>query len=895
MLPAEAPGESNAAMENSHGTVLPNGPGKSNAATENSHGTVMPNGPGESNAATEHSHGTVLPNGPGESKAGSASIHGESPTAAPVPPPATDAPRGTSSSSGLNPPTLNSGLPVTGANKERHRIENKRRRVAAQLAQPQTSYWAHQTGTHPLPPPPSPRPEYRGGMCPTGLALEHPAAAALLQYATGGCPTNAGRPWTITEMQAAIDRGPHASALDPEAIEYAMAEATAKQQRGQCRIVSWDDIKHDPPPELKISPIALIPHKSRKFRAILDLSFRLRLQQGKFIPSVNESSVKLAPRAACTQLGHSLTRIIHAFAEADGNEKIFMAKWDIKDGFWRLDCQQGEEWNFAYVLPQPPGSPPKLVVPTSLQMGWIESPPFFCAASETGRDVATQYIDMPVGALPRHKFEHHTMSAAEVAILPDGTDWSPAGFAYLLEVYVDDYIALAIPTTQAQLRHCANGVLHGIHDVFPADDDDDEDPISLKKLKQLEGQWALQKELLGFDFDGEEKTLWLASEKRQALLTILKGWIRSSRDTRVGVPFSEFQSVVSKLRHAFTSIPAGKGLLSPFNGVLRKQPPFVYLRRNKQLFTALRDARALLRESTLAPTKCIELVSGTPAFVGIKDASRHGVGGVIVGHTGACVPTVFRVEWPADISNNVRSKSNPNGKLTNSDLEMAGLLLLWLVMEEVCKPQPGAHCAVFSDNSPTVSWTQRLAAKSSLVAGQLLRALALRLKTSNVSPLTPLHIPGPENSITDIPSRSFGSERKWHCNSDDELLNLFNSHFPLPNQSSWTVFRPSPRIVSRVISVLRMQHTEMDEWRRLPAAGKLIGRVGCATRGVWEWTLGFRKPGTSTRSEASAASRQGSDVDTTAEAVKSKLEQSVRRSRPLVRQSPWPTETTQRK
>jgi hypothetical protein len=28
-----------------------------------------------------------------------------------------------------------------------------------------------------------------------------------------------------------------------------------------------------------------------------------------------------------------------------------MAKWDIKDGFWRMDCMEGEEWNFAYVLP----------------------------------------------------------------------------------------------------------------------------------------------------------------------------------------------------------------------------------------------------------------------------------------------------------------------------------------------------------------------------------------------------------------------------------------------------------------------------------------------------------------------------------------------------------------
>ena len=71
-----------------------------------------------------------------------------------------------------------------------------------------------------------------------------------------------------------------------------------------------------------------------------------------------------------------------------------MAKWDIKDGFWRLDCEAGEEWNFAYVLPSSVASNDiMLVVPTSLQMGWIESPPYFCVASETARDVAAMYVE----------------------------------------------------------------------------------------------------------------------------------------------------------------------------------------------------------------------------------------------------------------------------------------------------------------------------------------------------------------------------------------------------------------------------------------------------------------------------------------------------------------------
>ena len=37
-------------------------------------------------------------------------------------------------------------------------------------------------------------------------------------------------------------------------------------------------------------------------------------------------------------------------------------------------------------------------------MGWIESPPYFCTVSETGRDVMEQYIETPVGSLVEHKF-----------------------------------------------------------------------------------------------------------------------------------------------------------------------------------------------------------------------------------------------------------------------------------------------------------------------------------------------------------------------------------------------------------------------------------------------------------------------------------------------------------
>jgi hypothetical protein len=418
-------------------------------------------------------------------------------------------------------------------------------------------------------------------------------------------------------------------------------------------------------------------------------------------------------------------------------------------------------------------------------------------------------------------------------------------------------MALAIALSKEQERHVANTLLTGIHDVFPAEEEDENDPVSLKKLKQLEGQFALDKEMLGFNFDGIFKTMILNAKKQELLLTTLHKWIWSASRSHMGIPFQEFESVTSKLRHAFIAIPAGRGLMTPYNKLLQVRLPVVYLHRNKPLLQVIKDCRDLLREATKNPTPCRELVMGETDFVGVKDASIHGVGGIVVGDKKECVPTVFRLEWPDDIKEEIlKTNSGNKGNLTNSDLECAGLLLLWLVMEQVCDPKPGAHFALFSDNSPTVSWVNRLAAKGSLVAGELLRALALRMKAKQVSPLTTLHIAGQDNAMTDIPSRSFGSEEKWYCKTDADLLTLFNDAYPLPNQNSWTVFQISFEISMRVISVLRMQAFGMAEWRRLPKLGTHIGQVGRATSNLWEWTLSYRTPRLSKQSGQSQDSPQ---------------------------------------
>ena len=64
--------------------------------------------------------------------------------------------------------------------------------------------------------------------------------------------------------------------------------------------------------------------------------------------------------------------------------QFFFSKIDLNDGYWRIVVNEADTWNFAYVLlPLKPGDDIELVIPDALQMGWSESPPFFCAATET--------------------------------------------------------------------------------------------------------------------------------------------------------------------------------------------------------------------------------------------------------------------------------------------------------------------------------------------------------------------------------------------------------------------------------------------------------------------------------------------------------------------------------
>jgi hypothetical protein len=50
-----------------------------------------------------------------------------------------------------------------------------------------------------------------------------------------------------------------------------------------------------------------------------------------------------------------LPRLLHYMRDMPYGIHILFSKLDISDGFWQLDVCDEDSFNFAYVLPHPPG------------------------------------------------------------------------------------------------------------------------------------------------------------------------------------------------------------------------------------------------------------------------------------------------------------------------------------------------------------------------------------------------------------------------------------------------------------------------------------------------------------------------------------------------------------
>jgi hypothetical protein len=254
-------------------------------------------------------------------------------------------------------------------------------------------------------------------MSPSTCVHFHPFTETLREW-EDGVPVDCGEDWTLDQIEAAIAHGPHQLALTPESLELIEEDVAYQVRASYAEVVNWTWLKDNLPAKLKISPSAVVPQANRRGHMILDLSFpvlRQNRQRGRkqqrgceahdiLKESVNDTTVHLAPDAPVKELGNVLKRLLRFMQEMPTEEHIQLSKIDLADGYWRMIVEETSPWNFAYVLPGPPGELVKIVIPSALQMGWMGSPGYFCSATESVRHIAQKWIDSST-TLPNHSFE----------------------------------------------------------------------------------------------------------------------------------------------------------------------------------------------------------------------------------------------------------------------------------------------------------------------------------------------------------------------------------------------------------------------------------------------------------------------------------------------------------
>jgi hypothetical protein len=395
----------------------------------------------------------------------------------------------------------------------------------------------------------------------------------------------------------------------------------------------------------------------------------------------------------------------------------------------------------------------------------------------------------------------------------------------MLAVYVDDFILAAVENAQGtMLARAMRATLHAIHQVFPTPSATDppgrKDPISEKKLLKGDAQWDTTKEVLGYELNGKDRTIQLPAQKTETLAKELRKVLRKQR-----VPLKRFRSLIGRLQHAARILPAAKLFFTPLNESLRGLPQFIGLGRHGEARKALLDTGALIIDLARRPTHVSELVAHNLDYIGFCDASAFGAGGVWFSGTRAIQPSVWRLEFPVDITNQVISDQNPTGVLTNSDLEMAGVLLHYLALEQIVPDLTHAQAAIGYDKSPAVAWTKQMTTwASSPVAYRLLRGLAMRQRTTRSAPPDIFHTPGETNILANVASRVIKSIT---ASNPCAFLSYFNDRFPLPQSPSWQLVTLDSNLSSNVILTLRGQRLELRRWTT--KQGSSAGTTGSGT------------------------------------------------------------------
>ena len=677
--------------------------------------------------------------------------------------------------------------------------------------------------------------------------VHHPAKRLLSFYKNRGAPVKFSTPpWTRRQVQRALSRGPHKSCF--EHLDFLKEEFVDMIKKGQWLVLPASAVKDLP--GLRVSPPGVVPQRDRRPRWICDYSWW----------GVNDDTLPLAAMESM-QFGHALERILREILLANpALGPVRLMKVDISDGFYRIDLNVDDIPKLGVVFPTEDGEEPLIAFPLVLPMGWKNSPPTFSTATETIADLANGRLLSQLNP-PEHPLDHLAESikspsplqvttpattldeapvspAAACLARPAARDPSlpsPSTPLSYVDVFVDDFVALS--QQHSNSRRVRTILLHAIDDVLrPLNDQDNpsrREPVSLKKLRQGDCSWGTIKLVLGWIIDTVNMTIHLPPHRVDRLAEVLNSIPTNQRRTSV----KKWHKVLGELRSMSLALPGSRNIFSTMqNALSMKKGARVAL--NKGVHHALDDFRWMHNSISSRPTRLAELIPLAPIAEGHHDASGKGAGGVwfpaahAVPRQGyrANIPVLWRHQWPDFIVNRLITDDNPNGTLTNSDLELAGGLLQ---LEALAQTFDIRERTVLSkgDNLNTTFWERKGSTTTTKPPAYLLRLFGMHQRYHRYVPRFD-YLSGPSNHIADALSRDF--DLTWA-----QLTDSLDSY--LPQSGLYQVWTPSSQIVSAVISALLKQPSKRESLLVEPPAPTQPGTSGLDSPLTWASTP-FSKP-----------------------------------------------------
>eukprot|EP00957_Ditylum_brightwellii_P115641 8820854-Ditylum_brightwellii.AAC.1 len=140
---------------------------------------------------------------------------------------------------------------------------------------------------------------------------------------------------------------------------------------------------------------------------------------------------------------------------------------------------------------------------------------------------------------------------------------------------------------------------------------------------------------------------------------------------------------------------------------------------------AIKDWRTIIHHMRKHLISVLQLVSDFSHYLGYANACKLGAEGVWSSGLKHLDLLVWHVKWDEEIKQRLITPDNKTGDITMNNLELAGLVLGWLVLELHTTTLKHHHAGMFCNNTSAVSWTFKMRTSKSIPATRLLRMLGL--------------------------------------------------------------------------------------------------------------------------------------------------------------------------